>query len=139
MIAVILIIAILIALVFLVLNIQKMNEVHKKTKGVIKSRQDLLIVKEYINFSMKGAIFYIIFTVLFFAYVVILFIMAKPFQALCSLFLFGVITLPMGLIGKYIEKKKIRKMDIQSDDPEIAEKWQRYLTQWDKPGFRLSE
>ena len=57
MIAVILIIAILVALVFLVLNIQKMNEVHKKTKGVIKSRQDLLIVKEYINFSMKGAIF----------------------------------------------------------------------------------
>ena len=59
-------------------------------------------------------------------------------QAALTLFVFGVVTLPIGLIGKRYEKR-IKTMQVQADDPEIAEKFQQYLNQWDKARYQLSD
>lgn len=114
-------------------------EVFYQTHGVIKSRQDLLAVKSAINLSMRLAVIYIMLFILF---IILLGIFVARGESLgsaaLSLFVFGVVTLPIGLIGKRYEKK-IKTMQVQADDPEIAEKFQQYLGQWDKARFQLSD
>ena len=46
-------------------SIRKSEHIHKKTSGIIRTRQDLLSVKEVINLNMKLAVFYIAMFVLF--------------------------------------------------------------------------
>jgi O-antigen/teichoic acid export membrane protein len=59
-------------------------------------------------------------------------------HAALSLFIFGIVTLPVGLIGKRYEKR-IKTMKVESDDPEIADKFQQYLKQWNEARFQLPE
>jgi hypothetical protein len=54
------------------------------------------------------------------------------------LFIFGIVTLPVGLIGKKYEKR-IKTMQVQADDPEIAVKFQQYLKQWNEARFQLPD
>lgn len=113
--------------------------VYNQTHGVVKSNQDLLAVKSAINLSMRLAVIYIILYVLF---IIILGIFVARGESLghaaLSLFVFGVVTLPIGLVGKRYEKK-IKTMQVQADDPEIADRFQQYLKQWDKARFQLSD
>jgi len=118
--------------------IQKINSVYFRTNGVIKTRQELELVKDVINLSMRLAIFYILLFVLFLIFVVMLFINGAAGRAIGILFLFGIITLPIGLIGKHFENK-IRTMEVQSEDPELATKFQHYLKEWNSARFQLSD
>ncbi|MCK4526790.1 hypothetical protein KAW18_05415 [candidate division WOR-3 bacterium] len=130
---------ILIAVGMQALSISKIQEVCRKTNGVLRSRQDLLLVKNLINLSMRLAILYIVFFVLFIIMLVIFVKNGTPFgQAMLNLFIFGVITLPVGLFGKKYENK-IKTMEVQSVDLEIGRKFRQYLTQWDEPRFQLSD
>jgi len=54
------------------------------------------------------------------------------------LFLFGIITLPVGFIGKRFENK-IKTMEVESTDPQIKERFERYLKQWNKPHLQLPD
>lgn len=134
-----LVIFIIVAIWMQVNSNRKNAKVYNKTHGVIKSKQDLLAVKSAINLSMKLAVIYI---TLFVLYILILGIFVARGESLghaaLSLFVFGVVTLPIGLIGKRYEKR-IRTMKVQADDAEIAERFQQYLKQWDKAKFRLSD
>lgn len=135
-----------IALIFIIIavgmqvaSIRKSDGACKKTDGVIRTRQDLLSVKEAINLNMKLAIFYIAMFVLFIIILVIGYFSGTPLvQIIISLFSFGVITLIVGLIGKTYEKK-IKTMEVQSDDPEIRRKYQQYLVQWKEPRVQLPD
>jgi hypothetical protein len=88
---------------------------------------------------MRLAVVYIGLFVLF---VVILAIFAgrgaSIFRAGLSLFVFGIVTLPVGLMGKKFEKR-IRSMRIEADDPAIRETYERWLVQWDQPRFQLPD
>jgi hypothetical protein len=118
---------------------RKNSQVYEKTKGVIKTRQDLSAVKDVINLSMKLAVVYIGMFVLFIVLLALFVARGTPLgHAAVSLFIFGIVTLPVGLIGKRYEKK-IKTMQVQSDDPEIANKFQQYLKQWNEARFQLSE
>lgn len=122
-----------------VFSIRKIEEVYRKTNGVIRTRQDLLAVKEPINLSMKLAILYIGLFILFIIILALSFIHGTPLSHVAlSLFIFGIVTLPIGLIGKQHEKK-IKSMQVQSDDPEIAKKFEQYLAQWNEPRFQLPD
>ena len=107
--------------------------------GGIRSRQDLFLAKGAINLSMRLAIVYI---ALFGLFVVLLALTvaggAPVGRAVLNLFIFGIVTLPIGLIGKRYERT-IRAMEVASDDPELRERFESYLSQWDKPKLQLSD
>jgi cyanate permease len=118
---------------------RKNTEVYEKTRGVIKSRQDLLAVKDAINLSLKLAVVYIGMFVLFIVLLALFVARGTSLgHAALSLFIFGIVTLPVGLIGKKYEKR-IKTMQVQADDPEIAVKFQQYLKQWNEARFQLPD
>lgn len=130
---------ILIAIGMQVYSNRKNAQVYEQTRGVIKSRLDLLAVKAAINLSMKLAVIYILLFVLFiFVLVVSVARGGSLAEAAFSLFIFGIVTLPVGLIGKTYEKK-VKTLQVQADDPQIAEKFQLYLKQWNEPRWKLPD
>jgi len=113
--------------------------VYSQTRGVVKSRQDLLAVKAAINLSMKLAVVYILLFVLFILLMGLSVARGASLgQAALCLFIFGIVTLPVGLIGKSYEKK-IKIMQVETDDPQVAEKFKQYLKQWNEARFGLSD
>jgi ABC-type Fe3+ transport system permease subunit len=134
-----LVIFIIVALGMQIYSNRKNALVYSQTRGVIKSRQDLQMVKNAISLSMKLAVIYILLFVLF---ILLMGLSAARGgslgrAALC-LFIFGVVTLPIGLIGKSYEKK-IKTLRVEGDDPQVAEKFQQYLKQWNEARFGLSD
>ncbi len=121
-----------------VYSIVKIESLVRRTNGIIRFRPDLMAVKEVININMKMAIVYIVLYVLFFIIVARIFISGQMFQAITILFLFGIITLPLGLVGKHFENK-IKTMKVEAEDPEIAKTFERYLVQWRQPRWQLSD
>lgn len=114
-------------------NAEVCNTIH----GVIRSRQDLLAVKAAINLSMKLAIIYILLFVLFIILMTISVASGGSLgQAALSLFIFGVVTFPLGIVGKSYERK-IKTLRVESSDPQIAGKFQQYLKQWNEPRWNL--
>lgn len=133
-----LILSILIALAFQIVNILRIQDVYRKTGGKIESEDDLLLTKGVINFSMEAAMVYIVFAIVF---VVLLFVLSQGkyiMDAIKALFLFGIITLPIGFIGKNFEKK-IKEMDVITESEEIKKRYKDYLEQWGKARFRIRE
>ena len=127
-----------VALVFHFYAVSKIKTALRETGGMIMSMNDLEIVKEVINLNMKLAVYYIVF---FIVLIVILGVLAlnKLFkEATLILFVFGVITLVIGLWGKTYESK-IRNMEIKTDDPEVKETFDRYIKEWAEPRLGLSE
>jgi ABC-type spermidine/putrescine transport system permease subunit II len=114
-------------------------EVYSHTHGAIRSRQDLLAVKGAIDLSMKLAVIYILLFVLFVLLMALSFARGGPMgQAALCLLIFGVVTLPVGLIGKTYEKR-IKTMCVESSESGIEEKFGNYLKQWNEPHFGLSD
>jgi hypothetical protein len=128
-----------IAVCMQVISVRRIKEVSGKTKGSIRSRRDLTLVKGAINMSMRLAIVYI---GLFIVFIVLLAVFVgrgtSILMAGLSLFVFGIVTLPVGLMGKKFEKR-IRSMKVEVDDPTIAETYKRWLVQWDQPRFQLPD
>jgi hypothetical protein len=133
-------IAVLVALGFHGLMVRQITSLVERTKGVIRTRQDLQAVKDVISSNMKMAVAYIVFWVLLIAVLVGMVATQRLLfsQALTVFFLFGVITLPIGLIGRHFEKK-IRALKVESGDPALDETFQRYLVQWKEPHFGLPD
>ncbi len=97
-----------------------------------------MAVKDAINLSMKLAVVYIGMFVLFIVLLALFVARGTSLgHAALSLFIFGIITLPVGLIGKRFEKK-IKTMQVQAN-PEIAEEFKQYLKQWNEVRFKLPE
>jgi glucan phosphoethanolaminetransferase (alkaline phosphatase superfamily) len=126
-----------IALIFHFYSVSKIKTALRETNGVIMSMSDLEIIKEVINLNMKLAVYYIVFFVLLIIFLGILFLNKFFKEAVVILFLFGVITLIIGLWGKIYENK-IRNMEVKTDNPEIREAFQRYLKEWAEPRWQLS-
>jgi glucan phosphoethanolaminetransferase (alkaline phosphatase superfamily) len=127
-----------IALIFHLYSVSKIKFVLKETGGVIMSMNDLEMVKEVINLNMKLAIYYIIFYVILIIVLSIMVLNRLLAQAIFILFLFGVITLIIGLSGKTYENK-IKNMEVKAGDPEIKKTFERYLKEWKEPRIQLSE
>ena len=108
----------------------------RQTKGVIRYRPDLMNVKKIINLNMMMAVAYIALYVIFFIIVAVMFAGGKWVQAVTIMFIFGIVTLPFGLIGKNFEKK-IKNLKIETTEPDIAETYQRWLVQWREARFKL--
>jgi glucan phosphoethanolaminetransferase (alkaline phosphatase superfamily) len=134
----VLIMSLVAALSMQVYSILKIQEVCRKTKGLIQRQHDLLEVKQVINLNMKLAVLYLVLFGLLIIAVVLHFLQGMAVQGITILFIFGVITLPVGLFGKHFENK-IRSMKVTSDDPKITETFQRYLVQWKQARFTLSD
>jgi len=135
----ILIVFLAIAIMMHVISSQKNIQVFKQTNGVIHSTLELKKVKEAINISMRFAVFYIILFIAFIILLILAWRAGEPFlRGALMLFIFGVITLPLGLIGKHHEKK-IRNMKVETDDPMIEQKYREYVKMWDQPRFQLPE
>ncbi len=113
--------------------------VYEQLHGVIRSRQDLMAVRDAINLSMKLAVVYIVLFVLFVLLMGLAVMRGGSLgQAALCLFVFGIVTLPVGLIGKGYERK-IKTLRVEAGDAQIMEKFQEYLKQWDEPRYRLSD
>jgi len=134
----IMIFAILVAIGMQAYSITKIQSLIRSTKGVIRSRHDLIAVKEVINLNMQMAVIYIILYIIYFIIVARIFIGGRLFEAIAMLFVFGIITLPVGLIGKSFENK-IKSMRVESDDKEIMQIFKRYLVQWKQAHWKLPD
>jgi len=89
--------------------------------------------------SMKLAVVYIVLFVLFVLLMGLAVMRGGSLgQAALCLFVFGIVTLPVGLIGKGYEKK-IKTLRVEAGDQQIEEKFQQYLKQWNEPRFGLSD
>lgn len=127
-----------IALIFHFYAVSKIKTALRETNGVIMSMNDLQIIKEVINLNMKLAVYYIVFFILLIVILGVLVINQLFKEAAMILFIFGVITLIVGLWGKAYENK-IRNMEVKTDDPEVKRTFERYLTEWAEPRLGLSE
>jgi glucan phosphoethanolaminetransferase (alkaline phosphatase superfamily) len=127
-----------IALIFHFYAVSKIKNALKETDGVIMSINDLETVKEVINLNMKLAVYYIVFFVVLIVVLGVLALNRLFKEATLILFVFGVITLFVGLWGKTYENK-IRNMEIKTDNPEIKETFERYISEWAEPRLGLSE
>ncbi len=125
-----------IALVFHFYAVSKIKNALKETNGIIMSMNDLETIKEVINLNMKLAVYYIVFFILLIIILGVLALNQLFKEAALILFLFGVITLIIGLWGKTYENK-IRNMEVKTDDPEIKETFDRYLKEWAEPRLQL--
>jgi hypothetical protein len=122
-----------------VISSRKNIQVYKETGGVIRSPLDLQKVKEAINISMRFAMIYIGVFIVFIILLVVAWRSGESFiNGVLAMFLFGVITLPLGFVGKHYEKK-IRTMTVEADDPLIEQKFKEYLKMWDQPRFQLPD
>jgi len=120
--------AIIIAALMHLYNIAKSRGLTQQTRGIIRS-----------SLSMQLAIYYIAMSLLLLAVLAYLVMGGLSFAtAMGQLFLFGIITLPMGLIGKHFEDQ-VRRMEIQPPDPALQETYARYLAQWKEPRFKLPD
>jgi glucan phosphoethanolaminetransferase (alkaline phosphatase superfamily) len=134
----VLIVSLTAAISMQVYSILKIQEVYRKTKGLIQHHHDLLEIKEVINLDMQLAVLYLVLFGLLIVAVVLHFMQGMAVQGIAILFIFGIITLPVGLFGKHFENK-IKSMEVKSDDPKITETFQRYLVQWKQARFTLSD
>lgn len=117
----------------------KNHRVYKETNDVIRSGHDLILIKKAINVSMRLAIIYIALFIIFILVLAMLVARGASIgRAALSLFIFGIVTLPIGLIGKKYEKR-IKSMQVDCYDPEVVSKFQQYLKQWDEPRFQLPD
>lgn len=119
-------------------SVNKITAFIRNKKGVIRSRIDLSELKEVININMKLAVVYIILYVVFFILILLMFAGGWVSQAILSMFLFGIITLPVGLIGKHYENK-IKSLRIESDDKEVGRIFDTYLVQWKEARWKLPD
>ncbi|MEO0107176.1 MAG: hypothetical protein ABIL46_07605 [candidate division WOR-3 bacterium] len=82
------------------------------------------------------AVVYIILYVVFFILIVLMFAGGWVSQAILTMFLFGIINLPVGLIGKHYENK-IKSLRIESDDKEVGRIFETYLVQWKQARWKM--
>lgn len=121
-------------------SIWRISLLAHRLKGRIRTREDLQTVKEGIDLNMRMAIAYIVFWFLLIAvltWTVVVRLLLFP-QAITVFFLFGVITLPLGLIGRSFEKK-VHALRVESGDSAMEETFRRWLKAWKEPRFQLPE
>ncbi|MEO0205925.1 MAG: hypothetical protein ABIL22_04540 [candidate division WOR-3 bacterium] len=135
---VILVVAILLSVGMQAYSVNRIVTFIRNRRGVIRSRIDLAELKEVINLNMKLAVVYIVLYVVFFILIVLMFVGGWASQAILIMFLFGIITLPVGLIGKHYENK-IKSLRIESDDKEIERIFDTYLVQWKQARWKLPD
>lgn len=108
-------------------------------RGEIRTRQNLMLVKGAINLSMKLAIYYLAMCGAMLLIFLLLVSKGMPFISMMGkLFIFGIATLPAGLIGKHFERK-IKSLKVDSPDPSLAEAFDDYLSQWERPQFQIKD
>ncbi len=128
---------IVLAVIMHVISMRKNIEVFDRVHGTIGSQQDLAMVREAINLSMQLAMVYIAVFIIFVAVLVILVLGGGSFwNAVLVLFVAGIVTLPLGLLGRKYEHK-IKSLKIEGEDTELARTFATYLKQWGEPRFRL--
>lgn len=136
----VLVVSLVVAFSFQGYSIWRISMLADRLKGRIRTREDLQEVKEVINLNMRMAIAYIVFWFLLIAvliWAVVARLLLFP-QAITVFFLFGVITLPLGLIGKSFEKK-VHALRAEPGDAAMEETFHRWLKEWKEPRFQLPE
>ena len=120
-------------------SITRIEKTVSVLKGVIRDEKDLRTVKQTINWNMQLAILYIALSFLYVIALVIALVNGATLGAAAlNLLIFGIITLPIGLIGKVFEKK-IKQLKVENNDAKIAARFLDYLTQWVEPRWQISD
>lgn len=124
------------ALVFHFYSFLKIKAALKETGGVISSMNDLEIIKQVINLNMKLAVYYMVFFILIIVLLAVMVLNGLFKEAMLILFILGVSTLIIGLLGRTYENK-IRNMEVKTDNPEVKKTFERYLKEWREPRLQL--
>ena len=93
-----------------------------------------------INLGMILAVLYIAMYVVMIL-MLICFVAARRMSlttACAHFFVFGVGTIPFGLITKSFEKP-IKRLHVEADNSRIAEKYEEFLVQWQEPRLKLPD
>ncbi len=121
------------------LMIARIQSVLPRLRGTVCTRQDLDKIRGLINYSMRLAVWYLALFGLFILALAVLMILGLPFgRAVACMFWFGAITLPVGLFGRQFERK-IRRLRVVSNDPQLDATFQRWLAQWREARYQLPD
>ncbi|MBN2543702.1 hypothetical protein JXI42_12625 [bacterium] len=129
-----------IGIILQLLNMKKMKETHSEIHGVLRNRFDLEKVKIAISLNMSCAMLYIavwLLVVVFGIYLVATKNLGL-FSLVGHMMIFGIVTLPFGIIGKK-DENLIKKLEIESEDPYIEKKFRDYLRQWNQPQLKIHD
>ncbi|TES90492.1 MAG: hypothetical protein E3J87_09905 [Candidatus Cloacimonadota bacterium] len=135
------VIPIFIAVIMHISNMNRMKSTYRELNGgVIRTRENLKLVRDAINLSMMLAIIYIsMFVILFLT--IAFFVFSRKILILTGgghLFVFGIVTLPLGLWGRTAERL-IKTLKVESEDPVIEKKYKQFLMQWEQPRLKLPD
>ena len=123
-----------------VVNIRAMQSAWGQLEGELAGAEDLWLVRRAINTSMMLAVLYLGMSMAFFLFLIWAWFGAgMGMMALTGpVFVFGILTLPAGYIGKQYENK-IRRLDTGSCGEEVLKTYSAWLNLWGKARFRLPD
>ncbi|OGC38893.1 hypothetical protein A2Y85_01670 [candidate division WOR-3 bacterium RBG_13_43_14] len=130
---------IVVAIALQAISVAGVEKTVGKLKGMIRDENDLQYVKRTINMNMQLAILYIALSFLYIVALVIAIVNGASLgSAAINLLVFGIITWPVGIIGRSYEKK-IKQLKIENNNAKIAARFLDYLTQWLEPRWQISD
>jgi hypothetical protein len=118
----------------------KMKSTKEQINSTIRSHEDLMIVKQIINLSMITSVAMVVEIVLCVCFLVYCCLSGRiPLSAVPGHLM--VFSLVMFIATPYFKKTEgdFKKIKIESDDPEIAQTFQRWLIQWRQARLKLPD
>lgn len=129
-------------IIFLLLStnifIRKTKRSIELTEGKLRTKKDLMVVKDVINFNMKVAFYTLLLNFFILISGILHLFILKNLIFLLALFFIGIFSFIIGIICKKYEDK-IRNMEIFEIEPDVGRIFTEYLEQWSKRQISLKE
>jgi len=122
-------------------NVIKSRNVLSLLNGTIRDEKDLRLVRGAINFSMIGAVVFLVIWGAMVLAIVALWVTGciSYNTALVHVFVYSVPGMVMGLVGRELSDKPIRSLTVTAEDPAVAERFELSLIQWREARLKLPE
>jgi len=122
-------------------NVIKSRSVLSLLNGTIRDEKDLRLVRGAINFSMIGAVVFLVIWGAMVLAIVALWVTGciSYNTALVHVFVYSVPGMIMGLGGRELSDKPIRSLTVTAEDPAVAERFELSLIQWREARLKLPQ
>lgn len=121
-----------------IIFIKKAKKTIELTEGKLRTKKDLEIVRDVINFNMKAAFFTLIINVCVIISAILHLFIYKNIIYLFALIFNAIFSFVIGLICKKYEDM-IRNIEIFEIEPDVGMLFTDYLEQWTKRQISLKE
>ncbi len=121
-----------------IIFINKAKKCSELTEGKLRTKKDLKLVKDVINFNMRAAFFTLILNIFVIISAVLHLFIYKNVIYLLALFFNAIFSFITGIVCKKYEDM-IRNLEIFEIEPDVGRIFTEYLEQWSKRQISLKE